>query len=342
MIHDRNLTSVTAGMGSFMKQMLTAKQSIWEQVTGMIYDNISELIGRTPLVRLHMDNPEIKAELLAKVEFFNPGGSIKDRVGAYMLLDAEKNGKIEPGATIIEPTSGNTGVGLALMAAVKHYNMILTMPENMSQERQSLLKAYGAKIVLTPAADGMAGAIAKAKELLEEIPGSYMCGQFDNPANPMAHYLTTAQEIYNDTEGNVDIVVSAIGTGGTITGIARGLKEYNQQIQVIGVEPLQSAVLNGHPKGPHKIQGIGAGFVPSILDLSLIDEVLMIDGDEAMAESRMLAKTQGILVGISSGAAVLAAEKIASRPENAGKRIVVILPDTGERYLSTELFQETK
>ncbi len=342
MIHDRNLTSVTAGMGSFMKQMLTAKQSIWEQVTGMIYDNISELIGRTPLVRLHMDNPEIKAELLAKVEFFNPGGSIKDRVGAYMLLDAEKNGKIKPGVTIIEPTSGNTGVGLAMMAAVKHYNMILTMPENMSQERQSLLKAYGAKIVLTPAADGMAGAIAKAKELLEEIPGSYMCGQFDNPANPMAHYLTTAQEIYQDTDGTVDIVVSAIGTGGTITGIARGLKEYHKNIQVIGVEPLQSAVLNGHPKGPHKIQGIGAGFVPSILDLSLIDEVMMIDGDEAMAESRMLAKTQGILVGISSGAAVLAAEKIACRPENAGKRIVVILPDTGERYLSTELFQETK
>lgn len=307
----------------------------------MIYDNIGQLIGRTPLVRLHLANPDIKADVLAKVEFFNPGGSIKDRVGAYMLQDAEENGKIAPGATIIEPTSGNTGVGLALMAAVKGYHMILTMPENMSQERQSLLKAYGAQIVLTPASDGMPGAIAKARELLQEIPGSYMCGQFDNPANPMAHYLTTAQEIYNDTEGKVDIVVSAIGTGGTITGIARGLKEYNKDIQMIGVEPLQSAVLNGHPKGPHKIQGIGAGFIPSILDLDLVDEVLMIDGDEAMAESRMLARTQGILVGISAGAAVLAAEQIASRPENAGKCIVVILPDTGERYLSTELFRET-
>ena len=307
----------------------------------MIYDNIGQLIGRTPLVRLHFDNPEIKAEVLAKVEFFNPGGSVKDRVGAYMLQDAEEKGKIKPGATIIEPTSGNTGVGLALMAAVKGYKMILTMPENMSQERRSLLKAYGAEIVLTPAADGMAGAIAKANELLQEIPGSYMCGQFDNPANPQAHYLTTAQEIYADTEGKVDVLVSAIGTGGTITGIARGLKEYNKDIQIIGVEPLQSAVINGHPKGPHKIQGIGAGFIPSILDLSIIDEVLMIDGDAAMAEARMLAKTQGILVGISSGAAALAAEQIASRPENAGKRIVVILPDTGERYLSTELFRET-
>ena len=307
----------------------------------MIYDNIGQLIGRTPLVRLHLNNPEIKAELLAKVESFNPGGSIKDRVGAYMLLDAEEKGMIAPGATIIEPTSGNTGVGLALMAAVKGYKMILTMPENMSAERQSLLKAYGAEIILTPAADGMAGAIAKAEAMLREIPSSYMCGQFDNEANPMAHYLTTAQEIYADTDGKVDIVVAAIGTGGTITGIARGLKEYHKDIQIIGVEPLQSAVINGRPKGAHKIQGIGAGFIPSILDLSLIDEVLMIDGDEAMAESRMLAKTQGILCGISAGAALLAAEQVGSRPENEGKRIVVILPDTGERYLSTELFRES-
>lgn len=306
----------------------------------MIYDNIGQLIGRTPLVRLHLDNPDAKADIIAKVEFFNPGGSIKDRVGAYMLEDAERQGKIKQGATIVEPTSGNTGVGLALMAAVKGYKMILTMPENMSAERQSLLKAYGAEIVLTPASEGMAGAIGKAKELLKEIPGSYMCGQFDNEANPMAHYLTTAQEIYADTEGNVDIIVSAIGTGGTIMGIAKGLKEYKPDIQIIGVEPLQSAVINGHPKGAHKIQGIGAGFIPSILDLKLLDEVVMIDGDEAMVKSRMLAKTQGILVGISSGAAVLAAEQIACRPENEGKRIVVILPDTGERYLSTELFQE--
>ena len=307
----------------------------------MIYENIGELIGRTPLVRMHLKNPEIKADILAKVEFFNPGGSIKDRVGAYMLQDAEEKGKIQPGATIVEPTSGNTGVGLALMAAVKGYKMILTMPENMSQERQSLLRAYGAEIVLTPAADGMAGAIAKAEALLKEIPGSYMCGQFDNLANPMAHYVSTAQEIYTDTEGKVDIVVAAIGTGGTITGIAKGLKEYNQNIKMIGVEPLQSAVINGHPKGAHKIQGIGAGFIPSILDLSLVDEVLMIDGDEAMAESRMLAKTQGVLVGISAGAAMKAAEQVAARTENSGKCIVVILPDTGERYLSTELFQET-
>ena len=307
----------------------------------MIYDNIGELIGRTPLVRMHLKNPEIKADILAKVEFFNPGGSIKDRVGAYMLQDAEEKGKIQPGATIVEPTSCSTGVGLALMAAVKGYKMILTMPENMSQERQSLLRAYGAEIVLTPAADGMAGAIAKAEALLKEIPGSYMCGQFDNLANPMAHYVSTAQEIYTDTEGKVDIVVAAIGTGGTITGIAKGLKEYNQNIKMIGVEPLQSAVINGHPKGAHKIQGIGAGFIPSILDLSLVDEVLMIDGDEAMAESRMLAKTQGVLVGISAGAAMKAAEQVAARPENSGKCIVVILPDTGERYLSTELFQET-
>lgn len=306
----------------------------------MIYDNMSELIGRTPLVRLHFPDTEIKAEIIAKVESFNPGGSIKDRVGMYMLQDAEEKGAITPGATIIEPTSGNTGVGLALMAAVKGYHMILTMPENMSRERQSLLKAYGAEIILTPAKDGMSGAISKAKALLQEIPGSYMCGQFDNPANPEAHYLTTAQEIYADTEGNVDILVAAIGTGGTITGIAKGLKEYNKEIKIIGVEPLQSAVINGKPAGPHKIQGIGAGFIPSILDLSLIDEVLMIDGDAAMETSRMLAKTQGILVGISSGAAVLAAKQIASRLGNVGKRIVVILPDTGERYLSTELFSE--
>ncbi|MBR0448654.1 MAG: cysteine synthase A [Peptococcaceae bacterium] len=304
----------------------------------MIYDNIGELIGRTPMVRLHLPDSEMQAEIIAKVESFNPGGSIKDRVGAYMLQDAENKGRIAPGATIIEPTSGNTGVGLALMAAVKGYRMILTMPENMSQERQSLLRAYGAEIVLTPAAEGMSGAIAKANALLEEIPGSFMCGQFDNPANPEAHYLTTAQEIYADTEGKIDILVSAIGTGGTITGIAKGLKEYNPNIQVVGVEPLQSAVINGRPAGAHKIQGIGAGFIPTILDLGLVDEVLMIDGDAAMEASCMLAKTQGILAGISAGAALEAAMQVAHRPENKGKRIVVILPDTGERYLSTELF----
>ena len=306
----------------------------------MIYDNIGELIGRTPMVRLHLQNPEIKADIIAKVESFNPGGSIKDRVGARMLQDAEEQGFIAPGATIIEPTSGNTGVGLALMAAVKGYHMILTMPENMSQERQSLLRAYGAEIVLTPASEGMTGAIAKANQLHGEISGSFVCGQFDNPANPQAHYVTTAQEIYADMDGQVDILVAAIGTGGTITGIAQGLKEYNKELKVIGVEPLQSAVINGRPAGAHKIQGIGAGFIPSILNLDLVDEVLMIDGDEAMHTARMLAKTQGILVGISAGAAVLAAEQVACRDENAGKRIVVILPDTGERYLSTELFRQ--
>lgn len=304
----------------------------------MIYDNIGELIGRTPMVRLHFSNMDMKAEIVAKIESFNPGGSIKDRVGAYMLQDAELKGLIAPGATIIEPTSGNTGVGLALVAAIKNYRVILTMPENMSRERQSLLKAYGADIVLTPADKGMAGAVAKAEELLAAIPGSFMCSQFDNPANPETHYLTTAQEIYADLEGKIDILISAIGTGGTITGIAKGLKEYNKEIQVVGVEPLQSAVINGKPAGAHKIQGIGAGFVPSILDLTLVDEVLMIDENDAMETARLLARTQGILVGISAGAAVRAAIEVAGRPDNAGKRIVVILPDTGERYLSTELF----
>ncbi len=305
-----------------------------------IYDHIGQLIGHTPLVRLHPEDPAIGAEILAKIEFFNPGGSVKDRVSARMLEAAEARGELSPGGTVIEPTSGNTGVGLALMAAVKGYHMILAMPESMSLERRSLLRAYGAEIVLTPASAGMPGAIAKAEELHREIPGSIICGQFDNPANPEAHEQTTAEEIYSDTDGTVDIVVSAIGTGGTITGVARGLKKYKPEVQMIGVEPLQSAVINGHPAGPHKIQGIGAGFIPKVLDLSLVDEVLMVDGDDAMVKARELARGQGILVGISSGAAVVAAETVAKRPENAGKRIVVILPDTGERYLSTELFAE--
>ena len=304
----------------------------------MICNTILEAMGHTPIIRLqHMTGPD-DAEILVKFEGLNVGGSIKTRTAYNMIIDAEAKGLLKEGGTIIEPTSGNTGVGLALMAAVKGYRMILTMPENMSQERQSLLRAYGAEIVLTPAAEGMSGAIAKANALLEEIPGSFMCGQFDNPANPEAHYLTTAQEIYADTEGKIDILVSAIGTGGTITGIAKGLKEYNPNIQVVGVEPLQSAVINGRPAGAHKIQGIGAGFIPTILDLDLVDEVLMIDGDAAMEASRMLAKTQGVLAGISAGAALEAAMQVAHRPENKGKRIVVILPDTGERYLSTELF----
>lgn len=308
----------------------------------MIYDEISQLIGKTPLVRVSLKDIAVQAEIVAKIESFNPGGSIKDRVAANMLREAEESGKLVSGATLIEPTSGNTGVGLAMMAAIKGYRMILTMPENMSQERMRLLKAYGAEIILTPAGEGMPGAIAKANALLQEIPGSVMFGQFDNPANPQAHYLTTAQEIYADTEGEVDILVATIGTGGTITGVARGLKEYNPQIQIIGAEPKQSAVINGFPKGPHKIQGIGAGFIPAVLDLDLVQEVLMIDGDEPMATGRMLACEHGLLVGISSGAAMTAAIEVAKRPENKGKRIVVILPDTGERYLSTELFQSVK
>lgn len=304
----------------------------------MIYDHIGQLIGRTPLVRVEFPEKQLVGEIVAKLEAFNPGGSIKDRVAANMLLQAELAGQLFPGATIIEPTSGNTGVGLALMAAVKGYKMILTMPENMSQERQSLLRAYGAEIVLTPAGDGMAGAIAKAEELQRQIDGSYMCGQFTNQSNPQSHYLTTAQEIYQDTDGKVDIVVATIGTGGTITGIARGLREYLPEVEIIGVEPAQSAVLNGFPKGPHKIQGIGAGFIPEVLDLQLINEVLMIDGDAAIEMARELARSKGLLVGISSGAAMQAAIAVAQRPENQGKRIIVILPDTGERYLSTELF----
>ena len=304
----------------------------------MIYDNIGQLIGKTPLVRVNFPELDLQAEIVAKVESFNPGGSIKDRVAANMLYQAEAAGLLQPGATIIEPTSGNTGVGLALMAAIKGYRMILTMPENMSLERQALLRAYGAEIELTPAAKGMTGAIAKAEELHQAIEGSYLCGQFTNPANPQSHYLTTAQEIYQDAEGKVDILVASIGTGGTITGLAQGLKEYLPEIKIIGVEPAQSAVLNGYSAGTHKIQGIGAGFIPEVLDLNLVDKVLMIDEQQAMATARKLAREQGLLVGISSGAAMEAAIQLAGEKENEGKRIVVILPDTGERYLSTELF----
>lgn len=304
----------------------------------MIYDNIGQLIGNTPLVRVNFPELNLQAEIVAKVESFNPGGSIKDRVAANMLYQAEAAGLLQPGATIIEPTSGNTGVGLALMAALKGYHLILTMPENMSLERQALLRAYGAELELTPAGEGMAGAIAKAEELHQSIAGSYVCGQFINPANPQSHYLTTAQEIYQEAEGKVDILVAAIGTGGTITGLAQGLREYLPNIRVIGVEPAQSAVINGFPAGKHKIQGIGAGFIPEVLDLTLIDEVLMIDEEKALTTARKLAREQGLLVGISSGAAMEAALELAKAEENKGKRIIVILPDTGERYLSTELF----
>ena len=280
------------------------------------------------------------ADVYLKLEYMNHGSSVKDRIALSMIEDAEEKGRIKPGDTIVEPTSGNTGIGIAMVAAAKGYKTIIVMPETMSLERRNLLRAYGAELVLTPGPDGMGGAIAKANELADEH-GYFLPQQFENEANPKVHRETTGVELLEQVGDQLDAFVAGIGTGGTITGIARGLKEYHKDIQIIGVEPLQSAVINGRPKGAHKIQGIGAGFIPSILDLSLIDEVLMIDGDEAMAESRMLAKTQGILCGISAGAALLAAEQVGSRPENEGKRIVVILPDTGERYLSTELFRES-
>lgn len=303
----------------------------------MIYDTILQLIGNTPMVQLQTAE-DVVADVVAKIEYFNPGGSVKDRAAYHMIAQAEAKGQLYPGATIIEPTSGNTGVALAMIAAVKGYHVIMTMPESMSIERRMLLQAYGAQIVLTPAALGMNGAIEKAKELLAQIEGSFMCGQFDNEDNAQAHYLTTAQEIYAQSNGKVDILISAIGTGGTITGIARGLKEYRNEIAVIGVEPKESAVLHGQPAAPHKIQGIGAGFVPAILDRSIIDEVMMVSSKQAMECSRNLAQQQGILVGISSGAALAAAYEVGKRLENKGKMIVVILPDTGERYLSTSLF----
>lgn len=306
----------------------------------MIYDNICQLIGKTPLIRLHFADMAIKADIIAKVEFFNPAGSIKDRPAYYMIEKAEEQGILKSGGTIIEPTSGNTGVGLAMISAIKGYRVILTMPESMSIERRNLLKAYGAEIELTSAAEGMSGAIKRAEELHKQIKNSVILGQFDNPYNAEAHYITTAQEILADTKGQLDILVATIGTGGTITGLAKGLKEYKPDLQVIGVEPLQSAVLNGRPAGSHKIQGIGAGFVPQILDQSLLDEVIMIDENDALRVGRSLAQSQGILAGISSGAAVCAAIEVAKRSENHHKRIIVILPDTGERYLSTELFND--
>ena len=308
----------------------------------MIYENILECIGRTPLVRL----PNIEKEenldvtLLAKVEFFNPAGSAKDRVALKMIEDAEKEGLLKPGATIIEPTSGNTGIGLAAVAASRGYKAILTMPETMSVERQNLLKAYGAKIVLTQGSKGMAGAIEKANELQKEIPNSFIPGQFENPSNPKAHYLSTGPEIWKDTNGNIDIFVAGIGTGGTISGTGKYLKEMNPNIQIVGFEPATSAVLNGKDAGAHGLQGIGAGFVPKALDTSVYDEVMMITNQQAYYGGRLAAHKEGMLVGITSGAAIYAGIELAKRPENKGKTIVVLLPDTGERYLSTPMFKE--
>ena len=305
-----------------------------------IAKQLTELIGNTPLLELNKYSQAkgLETPIVAKVEFFNPGGSVKDRIALAMIENAEKNGTIKPGATIIEPTSGNTGVGLALVAAVKGYKLILTMPETMSIERRNLVKAYGAEVKLTSGADGMKGAIKAAEELRDSIPGSVILQQFENPANPQKHYDTTGVEIWEQTDGNIDIFVAGVGTGGTISGIGKRLKEKNPNIKIIAVEPKTSAVLNGQPSGPHKIQGIGAGFVPKTYNSDVVDEVFDVDNDDAIRTGRELARQEGLLVGISSGAAAFAAAEIAKRPENKGKRIVTLIPDTGERYLSTVLY----
>ena len=305
-----------------------------------IAKKLTELVGNTPLLELgkFSEQKGLKTPVIAKVEYFNPGGSVKDRIALAMIEDAEAKGILKPGATIIEPTSGNTGVGLALVSAVKGYKLILTMPETMSVERRNLVKAYGATVKLTPGKDGMPGAIKAAEELRDSIPGSVILQQFENDANPRRHYETTGRELWEQTDGKIDIIVAGVGTGGTISGIGKRLKEYNPNIKVVAVEPATSPVLNGGKSGPHKIQGIGAGFVPKTYDASVIDEVLDIDNDDAIRTGRELAREEGLLVGISSGAAAFAAAELAKRPENEGKTIVAILPDTGERYLSTVLY----
>lgn len=305
-----------------------------------IYNNITELIGKTPLVELRKYSQlrGLKKPVIAKVEFFNPGGSVKDRIALAMVEAAEHDGKLKKGSTIIEPTSGNTGVGLALVSAVKGYKLILTMPETMSVERRNLVKAYGAQVKLTPGAAGMKGAIAEAERLRDSIPGAVILAQFENPANPQKHYETTGKEIWEDTDGKVDTFVAGVGTGGTVSGIGKRLKENNPNVKVVAVEPSASPVLEGGNPGPHKIQGIGAGFIPETYDASVIDEIVAVENDDAIRAGRQIAQQDGILVGISSGAAVFAATEIAKRPENEGKNIVALLPDTGERYLSTVLY----
>ena len=305
-----------------------------------LFHSMTEMIGGTPLLALERLGQKRgwRAKVLAKLEYFNPAGSVKDRVALAMIEDAERSGRLRPGATLIEPTSGNTGVGLALVSAVKGYTLILTMPETMSEERRKLLRAYGARLVLTPGAEGMSGAIAKAEELRDSIPGAVILQQFENPANPAAHIHSTAEEIWQDTDGQVDIFVACVGTGGTISGTGKGLKARRPDIRVVAVEPAESPVLSGGKAGPHKIQGIGAGFIPGTYDSGVVDQIMTVPGDEAIRTARELAREEGILVGISSGAAVYAATALATLPENEGKNIVVLLPDTGERYLSTELF----
>ena len=312
------------------------------EVMSKIYKGAIELVGNTPLVEVtNIEKKEqLKARLLVKLEYFNPAGSVKDRVGKAMIEDAERTGRLKPGSVIIEPTSGNTGIGLAAVSAVKGYRMILTMPDTMSVERRNILKAYGAEIVLTPGEKGMSGAIEKAEELAKEIPDSFIPGQFDNPVNPKAHMESTGPEIWQDTDGQVDIFVASVGTGGTLTGTGTYLKEKNPRIKVIAVEPSTSAVLSGGNAGPHKIQGIGAGFIPKVLDTRVYDEIITVDNEAPFATAKMLARTEGLLTGISSGAALYAAIEVARRPENEGKTIVALLPDSGDRYYSTALFVE--
>ena len=305
-----------------------------------IAKQLTELIGQTPLLELNKFSKShgIETPIIAKVEFFNPGGSVKDRIALAMIEDAEKKGLLKPGATIIEPTSGNTGVGLALVAAVKGYKLVLTRPETMSIERRNLVKAYGAEVKLTSGAAGMAGAIKAAEELRDATPGSIILQQFENQANPQKHYDTTGVELWEQTGGDIDIFIAGVGTGGTVSGIGKRLKEKNPNIKIVAVEPKSSAVLNGGPSGPHKIQGIGAGFIPKTYNNEVVDEIFDVENDDAIRTGRQLAREEGLLVGISSGAAAFAASEIAKRPENKGKKIVALLPDTGERYLSTVLY----
>ena len=307
-----------------------------------IHTSADQLIGHTPLLELtHIEkNHNLKAKLVAKLEYFNPAGSVKDRIAKAMIDDAEAKGILKPGSVIIEPTSGNTGIGLASVAAARGYRIIIVMPETMSVERRQIMKAYGAELVLTEGAKGMKGAIAKADELAQEIPGAFVAGQFVNPANPKAHYETTGPEIWADTDGRVDFFVAGVGTGGTITGTGKFLKEKNPAVQVVAVEPKSSAVLSTGVAGSHKIQGIGAGFVPDVLDTGIYDEIIAVGNDDAFAVGKEIGQREGMLVGISSGAAVWAAIEVAKRPENAGKTVVVLLPDTGDRYLSTPLFAD--
>ena len=307
-----------------------------------IYKNAAELVGNTPLLEVGNIEKELglEAKVLVKLEYFNPAGSVKDRIAKAMIDEAEKSGKLKADSVIIEPTSGNTGIGLAAVAAARGYRIIIVMPETMSVERRQLMKAYGAELVLTEGAKGMKGAIARAEELSKEIPNSFIPGQFVNPANPKAHFETTGPEIYADTDGEVDIFVAGVGTGGTVTGVGQYLKSKNPKVKVVAVEPASSAVLSGKPSGAHKIQGIGAGFVPDVLDTAVYDEIIPVENEDAFIIGKEIGKNEGVLVGISSGAAVHAAIELAKRPENEGKTIVVLLPDTGDRYLSTSLFAE--